>query len=131
MITDDEFSVLMIAARGEYMLAIGRWESPIKSLERKGFLRVQTINGGPQYTITDTGREAIAEREQDEVKQLSFAGVRLFSTQTACRDHAEAAAQAIANCARESSKATGDSPTVAAERWLKVIMDRVKDLLNG
>jgi hypothetical protein len=131
MITDDEFSVLMIAAGGSYMLAIGRWANSIKSLERKGFLRVHTINGGPQYTITDTGREAIAGREQSENQQFAALGSELTSVQKACRNHVEVAAQAIASCARESSRMTGDLPAVDAERWLKVILNRVKDLLNG
>jgi len=134
MITDDEFSVLMIAARGEYMLAIGHWEQPTRHLEAEGLLKKEMLNGGWQYTITDAGRAAIREREQEEDRQLGAIIEKASSmdaAQQSCRNYAEQAAQAIANCARESVKTTGNAEQADAERWVRVILERVKDLLGG
>ena len=131
-ITDDEFSVLMIAARGEYMLAIGRWEAPCKALAAKGMMQVQMLNGGPQYTITEAGRAAIQDREKEEDRNwgaLIEAGSRLGAAQKTAREHVEAAAQAIAKAAKAGS-APGDTPESAARKWMPAILERALDIIN-
>lgn len=63
-LSDDERTVLMIAAQGESMIPIGRWEGPIKRLTALGYMRrLDDVN----YVITDAGRSAIdaAEAEVD------------------------------------------------------------------
>ena len=40
-LSNDEMSVLMIAAQGQTMLPIGRWEEPTKSLAAKGFMKCE------------------------------------------------------------------------------------------
>ena len=133
MITDDEFAVLMIAAQGEYMLAIGRWEKSIIALTAKGMMQKQFLNGGAQYTITDAGRQAITERDREDDKQLGAlieAGSRLGAAQKTAREHVEAAAQSIAAAARAGS-APGDTPQTAARKWMPAILERALDLLTN
>jgi hypothetical protein len=132
-ITDDEFSVLMIADRGEYMLAIGRWQKPTEDLTRKGFLKCEIIAGGPQYSITPAGREAIVGREAEDDKKLGAIieqGHRIGTAHKTAREHAEAAAQAIAECAKASSPMTGDTPEAAARKWAPIVLERALDIIN-
>jgi hypothetical protein len=64
-LTDDEYSVLMIAAQGAPMIAIGRWKPSIESLLAKKYLSDPT---GDQFNcvITPEGRAAM-EAHQGEV----------------------------------------------------------------
>jgi len=131
-ITDDERTVLMIADRGEYMLAIGRWELPIKSLAKRGLLASQILNGGPQYTITEAGRTELNAAEHEEDQQLREIINRSSATLASIRGKAEQSAQLLAQAAKESEQATGDSPKVAAERWSEMILKRALDIIaNG
>lgn len=130
-ITDDEFTCLMIAARGEYMLAIGRWEVSIKSLVAKGLMRSEHIAGGPQYTITKAGRDAITEREQEETRQLTAAGSNMVAAQRTARDLVETVAKALAECAKMSALVTGDTPETSARKWSPLILERALDIINN
>lgn len=77
-LTDDERAVMMIAAKGNYMMAIGRWEGPVKRLERRGFLQMlDAVN----YVITAAGRAALEGAETavkrelvDAVRRVADAG---------------------------------------------------------
>ena len=131
MITDDEFSVLMIAAEGQYMLAIGRWELPTKSLEKKGMLKCEILAGGPQYTITEVGREAIAAREQAETAELKSLVNRGTTLIGGIRGDAERAAQYLAKAAKASEQVNGDAPEVAAKHWSESILVRALEILRG
>ena len=56
--TDDEYTVLMIAAEGESMIPIGRWEEPIRTLTLAGLMRkLDQVN----YVITQAGRCAMVD----------------------------------------------------------------------
>lgn len=132
-LTSDEMAVLMIAERGEYMLAIGRWASPVESLTTKGFLKKDIINGGPQYTITEAGRAAIVDRDHEDDKQLGAIieqGSRIGAAQKIARDQAEIAAQALAKAAKAGA-VLGDTPETSARKWMPVIMERALDIINN
>ena len=67
-LTNDERTVLLIAARGHPMLAIGRWQEPVLSLVQKGFMRRdETRSDVENYVISEAGRKAsdLAEAEAD------------------------------------------------------------------
>jgi hypothetical protein len=130
-ITDDEFSVLMIAAQGEYMLPIGRWKPSIESLTQKGLMCCQHINGGPQYTITRAGKAAINEREQTETESFSAASARVAKAQKAARELVEETAKLLVETAKVSSTLTGDTPETSARKWSPLILERALDILNG
>jgi hypothetical protein len=63
---DQELVCLELMCRGEDMLAIGIWESPIKRLAMKE-LAVKVGNG---YRITDKGRAEFARSEGVEVETV-------------------------------------------------------------
>lgn len=66
-LTQDEYTVLLIASSGESMMPIGRWEKPVEALVERGFLqRHNKFNN----TITETGKKAIAAREQEDDSAL-------------------------------------------------------------
>jgi len=70
MLTDDEFTVLCIAAHGQHMLAIGRWEEPVRALTLRKLMRqVDQVN----YVITPEGRKAADARDQDDNQLLKQA----------------------------------------------------------
>ena len=74
-LTDDERSVLMIAAEGEYMIPMGRWEVPIKSLAARGYMRMlDAVN----YVITPAGRVASEAAENDAIRGMINAGNRAY-----------------------------------------------------
>ena len=62
-LTNDEFTVLMIAAEGESMIPIGRWKAPIHALTERGLMQ---RNDESNYGITLAGREACAERNRED-----------------------------------------------------------------
>lgn len=66
-LTDDEFTVLLIAQQGESMMPIGRWEKPVESLVQKGFLhRYDKFNN----SITTSGKEVAKARSAQEDNNL-------------------------------------------------------------
>jgi hypothetical protein len=129
MITDDEYSVLMIAQADQFMLALGRWEAPIHALANRGLMQGQMINGGPQYIITEAGRAAIKDRELEEDRQLGSI-INTASAVTTARRYAEDAAQLLAKTANLSQEITGDLPADAAKQWSDSILRRALELLD-
>lgn len=67
MLSDDEFTVLMIAAEGQSMMPIGRWQEPVESLVAKGFLKEHDRFN---CTITATGREALRAHDQGLTEKM-------------------------------------------------------------
>jgi hypothetical protein len=130
-LSNDETTVLMIAAQGEYMLAIGRWQLPVTSLASKGLLRSQQVNGGAQYTITEAGHKALGDQEAEEDQKLASVIARSSETIATVRGYAEQAAGFLAKAAKGSHQMTGDSPIDAAKQWSDVVLRRALELLDG
>lgn len=75
-LTQDEHTVLLIAGKDQNMMAIGRWEKPVKDLTARGFLRMlDPVN----FIITSAGRAALEREEMAENKALSEAFTRTRS----------------------------------------------------
>jgi hypothetical protein len=70
--TDDEMTVLLIAAQGESMIPIGRWEQPILALTERGLMQ---RNDASNYGITEKGKRAVKQEETERdaalVKELT------------------------------------------------------------
>ena len=66
-LSQDEFTVLLIAAEDESMIPIGRWKAPILALTERGLMQK---NDGANYAITLAGREAVAKRNEDDEAAL-------------------------------------------------------------
>lgn len=66
-LTQDEFTVLLIAAEGESMIPIGRWKWSILSLTERGLMRK---NDDVNYAITEEGKNACKDRDEADDKAL-------------------------------------------------------------
>jgi hypothetical protein len=76
-LTDDEFTLLEIMSRGEAMMAIGRWEKPLKSLAAKGMADPQD---GFNYIITSAGRTALGGHKQEVDSDWAHAFIKTNNT---------------------------------------------------
>ena len=130
-LSQDEFTVLLLAAEGESMIPIGRWRAPILALTERGLMQ---CNDSVNYAITLEGRAAVAERnrEDDEMLQplLEHAN-KLANTRTQAQLSVEQAAQFLAQAAKVSALETGDDVVVALRKWSRVALDRALELVNG
>lgn len=129
-LSDDELTILMIAERGESMMAIAHWKAPVESLVQKGYLQSR---GGDNFNcvITNAGRAAVKEAEDAPLRAMIEAGSIVGASQKLIRDHAEQAAQLLVKAARASHSATGDAPEYAAEKWSGIILRRALEIING
>lgn len=74
-LSNDERSVLMIAAQGQYMIPLGRWAEPVLSLAKRGFLKkLDDVN----YVITEAGRLASDTAEDDAIRDMLKAGQKAY-----------------------------------------------------
>lgn len=128
-LTDDERTVLMIAAEGQSMIAIGRWEKPIDSCVRRGLMeRADKFNN----FITQQGRDALGvadEKENEVYRAIIEKSISLRNAHEQVRASVEQAATHLMFAAKASALATGDTPQHAAEQWAKHVLDRAKELL--
>lgn len=134
VLTEDEYTVLAIAAGGNSMMAVARWEKPTESLAKKGFLeRLDKFN----HIITPTGRKVLEERERQDEATLDNAlrnviekGSKLSSAQHKAAQEAELSVQHLVNAVSLSCSATGDSFAHACRQWseqiVKAALERLK-----
>lgn len=66
-LTQDEFTVLLIADAGQSMIPLGRWKEPILALTERGLMRK---NDAFNYDITAQGRLAVAKQNEDDDADL-------------------------------------------------------------
>lgn len=66
-LTQDEFTVLLIAAEGESMIPIGRWKEPLLALTERGLM---LKNDEFNYEITALGRAAVVARNETDDADL-------------------------------------------------------------
>jgi hypothetical protein len=130
-LTQDEEAALLICAEGAWLAPIGRWETPVKELTRKGLLfRKDDVN----YGITGAGRERAAALNGPEtdarLKNIIDLSNQAGQAHAYIRAFTEPAAQLLVQAAQVSAKLTGDSEEYAAERWAQVILERAKQLLT-
>lgn len=131
-LTDDESTVLQIAAQHGTVGAIGRWEEPVKSLVKRGLL--QDLSGDYfNCRITEAGKSVHAGAESEEDKALGRTVDRMRDmaiAQRSIQEMAEQCAQVLVKIAEASSIVAGDAKGYAAEQWSKVILTRAKELLR-
>ena len=127
-ITDDEATVLMIAAEGEILAPIGRWEQPIKALHARGLMKMYNPWN---YGIDDAGKAALADREKaidEDLKAVLNGGNKIATVNASARVAAEESAKHLANAIRTSVIATGEKPEVCARNWMEAIIKRALEL---
>jgi hypothetical protein len=79
-LSDDEFTILMIAAQGESLMAIAHWKAPVESLIQKGYLQSR---GGDNFNcvITELGRVACQTRDQNDQDAFAASVMRFRQEQ--------------------------------------------------
>lgn len=127
-LTNDELTVLMIAAEGEPMMPIGRWEAPCKSLVKKGLLQPTPSSGDlagmHNLRITEAGRAAATRGEDDSIRDLITVNNRIATGRRETAAAASAIAVQLVDLAEKSSAITGDSKVKALREWAKVILEQ-------
>ena len=130
-ISDDEFSVLMIAKQGQSMIPIGRWKSPVLKLAQKGLLQcVDSVN----YVITPQGEAMCDERDRDDdgaFRQILESSNKIANARTQAQQSVEQAALHLSHAAKASALATGDPAAFCAEKWTPIILQRAIELLKN
>ena len=130
-ISDDEFSVLMIAKQGQSMIPIGRWKSPVLNLAKKGLLQcVDSVN----YVITPQGEVACAGRDKDDdsaFRQILESGSKIANARTQVQQSVEQAALHLSFAAKASSIVTGDPVAFCVEKWSPVVLQRAIEILKN
>ena len=129
-LTDDEFTLLLIAKEGESLAAIGRWEKSVDHLVEQGLLlRQDKFNN----TITAKGITACEERENDDARAMVEVSTRDMGkaqeVQARIQDFIQQAAQLLAEASKTSALLTGDNPKLAAKRWAIILLERTIELL--
>ena len=130
-ISDDEFSVLMIAKQGQSMIPIGRWKSPVLNLAKKGLLQcVDSVN----YVITPQGEAICDERDRsddDSFRQILESSNKIANARTQASQSVEQAALHLSFAAKAAAIATGDPFVVCLDKWLPVVRERAIELLKN
>ena len=127
-LTADEESVLSIASTGESMIPIGRWKEPTLELTRRGLMRA---NDPSNYFITDAGRKALAQNEDEPFRQILESGNKIANERAQIQQSIEQAALHLSFAAKASSLMTGETPEVALSKWIVPAQDRAKELLKN
>lgn len=129
-LSPDEKTVLMIAAEGQVMMAIARWEMPVNSLVQKGLMQ-----RGDQFNnwITAKGREAlgVSDEEDNELyRQILTKGAQVRDARQQAQASVEQAAMHLSLAAKASAVATGDTVQAAARAWSSVVLEKALELLK-
>lgn len=126
-LTDDEQTVLMIAAAGESMMPIGRWEQPVEHLVELGFLeRHNKFNN----TITEAGRKALGGAPEAIDDALAKALINKHNAGVRYRQAGEEIAQNFYKLVSHAVVVTGDHWNVAISKCLEALRDRVNAIYD-
>ena len=126
-LTQDELTVLLIAAEGESMAPIGRWEAPTLSLVAKGYLKsLDKFNN----VITDDGRAACSKADDDNARALITVNNAVVEGRQRAAARAQELAALLAELATYSSSITGDDKVKSLREWSKVILGTALELLK-
>lgn len=128
-LTDDEATILMIAAQGESMMPIGRWEKPVEMLLTKGMLaRLDKFNN----VITPAGRQAVEDWDKgndDSYRQMLELGSKITNAREQAMKSVEQAAIHLSMAAKATAQVTGDTVLVALEKLVEITKERAKQKL--
>jgi hypothetical protein len=136
-LSTDEQTILLIAAKGERLIPIGRWKESIGALLKRGLLVRERHPGDPDgyfnNVISPSGRLAVdaLETGYDEVlSDMVHVSNAIGHVQTRLRADAERIAAMLVELARESEKVTGDTAVTALENWTRVIVKRSLEMVK-
>lgn len=127
-LTQDEYTVLLIASSGEYMMPIGRWEAPVEALVQRGLLhRHDKFNN----TITEAGKKIVAAREQQDDKALAEGFTKLARMQLGSMQESklEVAARTLFEFSRDCEKLSNESRELVLRRASEEVLKRALEFL--
>lgn len=127
-LTNDEYTLLLIASQGESVIPIGRWEKSVESLVERGLLhRYDRFNN----VITDAGRAAMKAREAQDDGDLKQALRSVALVQNNAQAEIEAAARHLVNAARMSIETNGESINTALISWHVQLLQRAREIAGA
>lgn len=133
----DELTILLIAAKGQPMMPIGRWKEPARSLVARGFLKAtpspQDPDGMFNLRLTEAGAAEATKQDTVYDRQLG----KLLDTSTAiaheqqkARAHAEQIAVQLVDLSEATARVTGEDRVAALERWSRIILTRALEMMR-
>lgn len=136
-LSQDELTVLLIAAKGEPMIPIGRWKAPTESLVARGYLKPHPHSGDPtghfNHYITLAGQAAAQQEDTIYDQQLgNMIGTSnaIAHEQKKARASAEQIAVQLVDLAELSGRVTGEDRKTALERWARIILTRSLEMIG-
>ena len=126
-LTQDELTVLLIASQGESMMPIGRWQAPVESLLKRGYLHA---NDRFNNVITPEGRAAAELTERSHMHAVADVNIEIQVAQARARQMAQGIATQLVELSQISSKVTAEAPKKALERWSRIILTRALEMLQ-
>lgn len=133
-LSQDELTVLLIAAKGEPMIPIGRWKAPTESLIARGYIKPRGYAGDPSgyfnNYITPEGQVAAERADDDSFRQVLNVSASIAHEQKKARAHAEQIAVQLVDLAEASSEVTGDDKVQALEKWSRQILTRALEMIR-
>jgi hypothetical protein len=127
-LTDDERTVLMICAKGESLAAIGRWEQPVDRLVDLGYL---SRNDKFNNFITDAGRKAIGEANDQVDTKFAVAMIQSHNARVGYRRMTEEAAQILVVMSVEVASSVADGhPIILLRKCMADVSARAAEMLK-
>ena len=126
-LTQDELTVLLIAAEGQSMAPIGRWEAPTNSLVAKGYLKsLDKFNN----VITPAGLVACNKADDDNARALITANNAVVEGRQRAAARAQELAVLLVELATYSSGITGEGRLSSLVKWIEEIRKQALELLK-
>lgn len=130
-LTQDEHSILLIAAEGGSIAPIGKWKDPVLNLHRRGLLRrLDDMN----YVGTEAGNRAGEELENENLRALIHANNAVHNQISKPRDEAmmlvDQAAQLIRKAAEITAPVSGHELGNAIDQWAMAAARKAKEMTS-
>jgi hypothetical protein len=136
-LSQDELTILLIAAKGEPMMPVGPWKPSAESLVAKGYLKAhpspQDPSGMFNLHITPAGRAAAEQEDTAYDRQLGEIinkSNAIGHQQAKARAAAEQIAVQLVDLAEMSSQTTGDDKITALRNWARIILERALEKMQ-
>lgn len=126
-LSDDEFTVLLIAAEGQSMMQVGRWQRPTEHLVELGLL---VAHDKFNCTITPAGRAAAQEHEKKTDDATLRLGIEVHNTRVRAKQILEEAATRLAEAAQLGQRVQGGPIDGHVEQAAKAIIERAKEMVR-
>lgn len=133
-LSQDELTVLLIAAKGEPMIPIGRWKPAVEKLIARGYMKPLSHSGDPtghfNNYITPEGQLVVERADDDSFREMLTVSTSITHEQRKARAAAEQIAVQLVDLAEASHKVTGDDRVAALEKWSRQILTRALEMMR-